>query len=196
MKRYSNLLRCVSIFCVCGLCFLLSACGQQDLEEELNEGRIIPPEDSIVWLSSDNSSIEAPYRLSKSDFFRDAMQVPLGQVQIADESLKALRRLSPEYDDAVFGFAVSLGGMLPSNTAISQKVIIRAFQKARPFFEKVGISVEFSEKFTLIYGVFFVYATKEQIQSVTCDRTAALYLYWSRKPLMPAAHSPDANYGM
>lgn len=178
MEKHSNLKRFIALLLLCVLCFQLVSCDQRTLEETINGGRTFPPNDSILWCPEGS-----PFYLYETEFYRSAMQVPLGQIKIAEASLAQIAKAYPYVsDDSIFGFAVNLAGMLPSNTALSEKVKVETFEKAREFFEKEGISAFFSEKYTISTASFFVFATMSQIQKVTCDKSSALLVMWVKDP--------------
>lgn len=174
------LLRIVAIAVVLAVILvLLNYCG--DLETRMNRwGSSLPvPYEEVLWLSNGG------FQLRDNDRFIAAMQVPFGEIQFSPDTEYSLDTMQSGQriitDEDVIAFGVSIAAMLPANEPLEEEAVVKAFRVARKCFDKAGIPVYFSEYYTVGYYFFHVFATREQIKSLTCDDSAALYIFLTRE---------------
>lgn len=151
------------------MCIQLSGCAKS-LEEKMNAANQALPfhVDSICWYTQLDLSPEF------TRFTWWAMSVPYGEVRYAYYAQRYLD--GPFSKENIVGFTVSFVAMLPDNTLLNEKTVIPVFQAARKCFDEKGIPVYFSEVYAMEYACFFVFASAAQMQEVTCDDSAALYI--------------------
>ena len=162
-----------SVVCIISILLLIS-CYSLSLQDRMNlwSSKLPFTYDEIHWYGSDTWD---------SKNFIAAMQVPYGETRFswdADDCFNLTKwHGEPLEDDAIFAFAVSLAPMLPAGRALNDDAIIRAFLLARIWFDIQGIPVYFSEEHTIERCCFLVFATRDQIRTVTCNKLAALYIF-------------------
>ena len=164
-----------SVVCIISILLLIS-CYSLSLQDRMNlwSSKLPFAYDEIFWPSYDFADEGARCFIS-------AMQVPYGETRFSLSALSYFGKT--EYqgeqftDDTIFAFGVSLAPMLPTGRVLNDDAIIRAFLLARIWFDIQGIPVYFSEEHTIERCCFLVFATRDQIQKVTCNKLAALYIF-------------------